>query len=120
VVRINRFGVIPIKHQPGKWHFITDLPFPEEKSVNDSIDSTMCSLKYIIVDQVAKKAVLLGRGSIIAKIDIKSTYWLIPVAPADHHYLGMRWKGGTYVDAKFSFSLRSASKIFNAVAYALE
>jgi len=39
-------------------------------------------LKYITVDQVAKKTVLLGRGSLIAKIDIKSAYQLIPAAPA--------------------------------------
>ena len=80
----------------------------------------MCSLKYITIEQVAKKAVLLGKGSLIAKIDIKSAYRLILVAPADRHYLGMRWKGDTYVDAKLPFGLRSAPKIFNAVADALE
>ena len=120
MVHINRFRVVPKKHQPGKWRLITDLLFPEEESVNDAIDPTMCSLKYITVEQVAKKAVLLGKGSLIAKIDIKSAYWLIPVAPADRHYLGMRWNGDTHVDAKLPFGLRSAPKIFNAVADALE
>lgn len=28
VVHVNRFGVIPKKHQIGKWWLITDLPFP--------------------------------------------------------------------------------------------
>jgi len=42
---INRFGVIPKKHQPGKWRLITDLSFPE----GNSVDLTMCSLKYITV-----------------------------------------------------------------------
>ena len=120
MVHINRFGVIPKKHQPGKWRLITDLSFPEERSVNDAIDPTTCSLKYTTVEQVAKEAVLLGRGSLIAKIDIKSAYRLIPVAPEDRHYLGMNWKGKTYVDAKLPFGLRSAPKIFNAMADALE
>jgi len=114
------FGVIPKKHQPGKCRLITDLSFSEGRSVNDAIDTSLCSLKYITVEQVAKKAVLLGRGSLIAKIDIKAAYCLIPVSPADRHYLGMRWKDKVYIDAKLPFSLRSAPKIFNAVADALE
>ena len=31
----NRFGVIPKKHQPAKWRLITDIPYPDGKSVND-------------------------------------------------------------------------------------
>ena len=43
-VHINCFGVIPKKHQPGKWRMITDLSFPEGHSINDAIDSEACSL----------------------------------------------------------------------------
>jgi len=46
-VHINCFGVIPKKHQPGKWRMITDLSFPEGHSVNDAIDPEACSLSYI-------------------------------------------------------------------------
>ena len=119
-VHINRFGVIPKKHQPGKWQLITDLSFPEGASVNDAIDPRLCSLKYVTVDQVAKKAMQLGTGSLIAKIDIKSAYRLILVSPLDRHYLGMLWNGQVYVDGMLPFGLRSAPKIFNAVADALE
>ena len=91
-VHINHFGVIPKKHQPGKWRLITDLSFPEGASVNDTIDPALCSLKYISVEQVAERAVMLGKGSLIAKIDVKSAYRLIPVSPADRHYLGTEWK----------------------------
>ena len=119
-VHINRFGVIPKKHQPGKWCLITDLSFPEGKSVNDAIDPNLCSFKYITVDQVAKKAVALGKGSLMAKIDIKSAYRLIPVAPKDRLYLGMKWEGKVYIDGMLPFGLRSAPKIFSAVADALE
>jgi len=58
-VHINRFGVIPKKHQPGKWRLITDLSYPEGASVNDSINPSLCSLKYITVEQVARKAIRL-------------------------------------------------------------
>ena len=39
---------------------------------------------------------------------------------ADRHRLDMRWKGDTHVDVKLPFGVRSAAKIFNAVADALE
>ena len=45
-VHVNRFGVIPKKHQPGKWRLITDLSYPEGTSVNDAIDPSLCSLIY--------------------------------------------------------------------------
>ena len=46
-VHINRFGVIPKNHQPGKWRLIVDLSHPSGFSVNDSIEPELCSLKYI-------------------------------------------------------------------------
>ena len=52
----------------------------------------------------------------MAKLDIKSAYRLIPVHPCDRHLLGIEWRGAHYVDP---FGLRSAPKIFTAVADAL-
>ena len=69
---------------------------------------------------MAEHAVQLGKGSLIAKIDVKSAYHLIPVSPADCHYLGTEWKGNIYVDAKLPFGLRSAPKILNTIADVLE
>jgi len=42
------------------------------------------------VGQVARQALALGPSSFIAKINIKSAYRLVSVAPANHHYLGMK------------------------------
>ena len=71
--------------------------------MNDSIDPKLCSLKYIIVEKVAKEALALGKGSLIAKIDIKAAYRLIPVAPKDRFYLGMKWEDKVYIDAMLPF-----------------
>ena len=49
----------------------------------------------------------------LAKIDIKSAYRIIPV---HHLLLGMRRQDGVYANAALPFGLRSAPKIFNAVA----
>ena len=117
---INRFGVIPKKYQPGKWGLITDLSFPEGGSVNDGINPSLCSMAYITVDQVAARAMSLGKGSLLAKIDIKSAYRLIPICPRDRQRLGMQWNNAVYVDGMLPFGLRSTPKIFNALVDGLE
>ena len=119
-IHINRIGVIPKKHQAGKWRIITDLSFPEENSVNDMIGPSLCSLSYITVQQVAQQAMLLGRGALLAKIDIKAAYRLVPVSPADRQWVSIKWNDQVYVDAMLPFGLRSTPKIFTAVADALE
>ena len=119
-IQINRIGVIPKGHTPGRWRIITDLSFPPGQSVNDGIAAEKCSLEYTTVDRVAGAALALGRGALLAKIDIKSAYRLLPVHPADRVLLGCKWQGKIYVDGKLPFGLRSAPKIFNAVADALE
>ena len=120
VVHINRFGVIPKKHQPGKWRLITDLSFPEGASVNDAINSHLCSLTYISVLNIAEAAFALGKGALIAKIDIKAAYRLVPISPYDRPLLDMRWKDQVYIDGMLPFGLRSAPKIFNTLTDALE
>ena len=118
-VHLNRFGVIP-KSVPGKWRLITDLSAHKGFSVNDGITKDRCSLSYISVDEVAHQAIQLGRGALLAKLDIKSAYRLVPIHPSDRPLLGIVWRGDIYVDMMLPFGLRSAPKIFTAIADALE
>ena len=55
--------------------------------MNDGINSEICSLSYITVDDAAKVILLKGSG---AKMDIKSAYRIVPVHPEDRSFLGMR------------------------------
>ena len=73
---ISRFGVIPKHHQSDKWHLIVDLSHPNDYSVNDGIPGTLCSLQYITIDAAVKTVSLLGPGTLMAKIDIKSAFRL--------------------------------------------
>ena len=41
---------------------------------------------------------------------------VVPVHPADRMLLGMKWRGELYVDGALPFGLRSAPKLFTAVA----
>ncbi len=56
----------------------------------------------------------------MAKFDTESAYRLVPVHPEDRPLLGMAWKEKVYIDTAIPFGLRSAPKIFNAVADALQ
>ena len=82
--------------------------------MNNGINVPICSLTYIMVDQVA------AVGSLLAKIDIQSAYRIVPVHPQDRLLLGVQWRGLVYVDAMLPFGLRSAPKIFTALADALQ
>lgn len=84
------------------------------------ISKELCSLQYIKIDQVAEAAIQHGQGAELGKIDIKNAYRVVPVHPSDRRLLGMRWEGKEHVDSALPFSLRSAPKIFNAIADALE
>ena len=116
----NRLGVIPKGHTPGKWRLITDLSHPAGGSVNEGIQAQLCSLHYTSVDKVARAAQSIGQGTLLAKLDIKATYRLVPVHPEDRPLLGFQWHDKYYVDGMLPFGLRSAPKIFTAVADALE
>ena len=87
--------------------------------MNDRVSREWSSLRYMSVDSAVDYIVQMGRGTLLAKVDIKSAYRNIPVHPGDRHLLGMEW-GGVFVDKTLPFGLRSAPKIFTAVADALE
>ena len=48
-VHTSRFGVIPKKHQPGKWRLIVDLSHPDGA---DGIEPELCSLRYTSVKRI--------------------------------------------------------------------
>ena len=72
--------------------------------MNDGI-SKPCSLKYITIDDTIKGIVQLGPGTLLAKIDIKSAFHLLPVHPADRYMLSRQWNGGVFFDTYLPFGL---------------
>ena len=71
------------------------------------------------MDAIAGRIVAMGKGTLIAKMDNKQAYQMVPVYPADRRLLGMKWEGKFYVDNCLPFDLRSAPLIFSAIADAL-
>ena len=119
-VHSSPIGIIPKKNKPNKWRLIVDLSAPAGGSVNDGINKELCSMSYMSVDAIAEKVVAWGKSTLLAKMDIKQAYRMVPVHPQDRRLLGMRWEGSMYVDKVLPFGLRSAPLIFSAVADALQ
>ena len=115
-VHSSPLGLVPKPHQPNRWRMICDLSSPKGSSVNDGIPSHLCSLKYSSVDDAVTTIQQLGKGTQLVKLDIKDAYRIVPVHPADYHLLGITWQGKLYIDRALPFGLRSAPKIFNAIA----
>ena len=118
-LRLSPFGVIPKRNQSNKWRLIVDLSSPEGRSVNDGIDPNLCSIKYASVDDAVNIIQRLGRGTLLAKLDLRDAYRIVPVHPNDRPLLGMQWRDSIYIDTALPFGLRSAPKIFSALADAL-
>jgi len=100
-LHINRFGVIPKSHQPGKWRLIVDLSYPRKHGINDGIPKDLCSMSYVTIDDAINRILSMGPRSLLAKIDIKSAFCLIPVHLADRHLLAMQWDNLILIDLAF-------------------
>ena len=116
-LHVSSFGVIPKKNQVNKWRLILDLSHP---SVNDGISESLSTVSYITIDRVMDKICQLSQGSLLAKMNVQHAFWLVPVHPEDRWLLGMKWKEQHCIDTVLPFGLRSAPKIFTALADALQ
>ena len=117
---VSPLFVVPKPRQPGKWRLIVHLSSPEDYSVNAGIESELCSLRYLRLDDVISNIARRGRGTQLAKMDIASAYRMVPVHPGDRPLLAMEWEGSVFFNTRLPFGLRSAPKIFTAVADALQ
>ena len=77
-------------------------------------------MAFTSVDTAISQILRLGRNALLAKIDIEHAYRNVPVHIEDRPLLGMAWNGGVFINTVLPFGLRSAPKIFSALADALE
>lgn len=113
---LSPIGLIPKKNRPGKFRLIVDLSSPRGCSINNGIASSNCSFRYSSVHDAAKRVVECGRGALMAKLDLKSAYRMVPVHPEDSSLLDVSWRGVSYLDQALPFGLRSAPIIFSTIA----
>ena len=98
---------------------ILHLSAPPDYSINDFISKEEFSLQYTSLDDAVRIVTTLGPGALMAKVDLKSAFRMVPVRSQDWELLGMYWQGNYYFDTCLPFGLRSAPYLFNQYAEAL-
>jgi len=58
----------------------------------------------------------MGPGTLLAKLNIKNAFQLLPMHSADRHMLAMNWNNQIYIDTCLPFGLCLAPKHFNILA----
>lgn len=97
-MQVSHFKVILKGHEKRKWQLILGLSHPDGLSVNDRIDQSMCTLSYTSVDEAVHQILKLGRGMMLAKLDLESAFWMLPIHPDDSPLLGMKWREKIWMD----------------------
>ena len=73
-------------------------------------------MQYRKVDDIVSGIMSLGRGSLLAKLDVESAYRHVPVHSNDRYLLGMKWRAKYFIDSALPFALLSAPYIFLSFA----
>ena len=67
----------------GLFRLIHHLSYQSGSSVNDFIDSELCSVNYTSFEVALEMLAKLGNGALVAHLDIKSAFRLLPIHPSD-------------------------------------
>lgn len=117
--QISPIGLVP-KKDPNSFRLITHLSFPDGSSINDGISSEFAHVRYSSIDDAIKMILRLGKGAYLAKVDIKSAFRLIPLAPSQYHLFCYKWKDKYYYDCCLPMGARSACNIFESFSSSFE
>lgn len=116
--RTSPIGVVP-KKEPNRFRMITDLSSPKGLSINDFISDDEASVSFNSFDNAVELVASLGRGALMAKLDVKSAFRICPVQESDWHYLGFSFLGYFFVDLCLPFGLRSSVERFTQLSDSL-
>ena len=117
-LRCSGLGAVPKKN--GKWRVIMHLSAPIGNSVNDFIAPEDFSLHYATIDDAIRLIMSSGRGTLMAKVDLKSAFRMVPVHHSDWELLGIFWQDQYFIDTCLPFGCRSSPFLFNQFAEALQ
>ncbi|GAU91562.1 hypothetical protein RvY_03790 [Ramazzottius varieornatus] len=107
------------KKNSEKFRVMLNLSAPVGSSINDFIDKDCYSMHYSRIDDAVCYTFTLGKGALMAKLDIKSAFRLIPVRPIDRPLLGYKVDEKFYFDTVLPFGLRSSPFLFCLISEAV-
>ena len=110
------------KGETGKYRLIHDLshPYDGETAVNDCIPPENSKVRYSSIDDVIQMALEIGPTATGSRVDIRSAFMNLPMAPGMLRYLGFTLNGSYYVITSLPFGSASSCLIFERVATLLE
>lgn len=104
----------------GGSRLIMDLSRPYKDSVNYGVSKEDYSLRFIGVDDVIRILSEVGPGALMAKVDLKGAFRLIPVHKDDWHYLVYKIDEWYYFDVALPFGGRFSPAFFDDMSKLLE
>jgi len=104
----------------GGWRLIFHLSHPEGNSVNSHTDPELCTVNYSSLDNILDKVYDLGKGSLLAKMDIKSAFRLLIINPADFDLMRIKFYGHYFIDKCLPMGCCISPKLFETFSTFLQ
>ena len=99
---------------------IQNLSAPDGNSINSSIPKELRKTDYITFEQLIRIAFSVGIGGYLWIIDLKDSYFSIPVLRQYYKLFGSEWFGKYIFYACLPFGLATAPKVFTLFADSLQ
>ena len=111
------------KADSDKRRVIIDLSFPFGHSVNDCVSSevylgTSVLLTLPTIDDITRKMIKLGKGSLLYKIDVSRSFRHVNIDPRDYSLLGLKLQE-YFIDSYLPFGFHHGSAIFQPLSDAV-
>ncbi|MBV2113348.1 MAG: hypothetical protein KUF82_20545 [Candidatus Thiodiazotropha sp. (ex Ctena orbiculata)] len=113
-MRCSPIGLVEKKS--GGYRLITHLSHPPGLSVNEHINDSFASVKYSNFDNAVSIIKSLGKGCLIATMDVKSAFRLLPCYPGDFDLLGFKLGHSYFIDKMAPMGLRISCRAWEAFA----
>ena len=104
------------KKDVDEYRRIHHLSWPRHTGTSVNASITDIDLRYATFDDAIRMARRLGKGTLFAKLDVKSAFRCIAVHPTDRHLLGIEWMGQFFIDLCLPFGLKSSPAIWERFA----
>ena len=119
--KTSPIGLMP-KKTKGQFRLIHHLSYPTHTSlfVNAGIPQDFKSVSYSTIGDAISYLRMYGSGSFMAKTDIESAFWIVPIKESEYPLVGFVWKGKFYYDKCIGMGAASSCKTFELLSTALE
>ena len=114
---LKDFQVSPVqaipKSTPGKFRFIHNLSAPHNHSVNDAIPERLKSVSYCKISEVVDTLLRSEwTAAVLAKVDLKDAFRMVPIHREDWGYLGIKVDGLYFINSVLPMGCGTSCAIF--------